>query len=143
MVVYVPHALKQGTYRISIINLLTKIYTSMHIACLFNRSVRLSSPFVIPHFPTPYVLQAWWTSIGTEAAWGCPPDGRRLPPSRGMRPSWPGFLASPGRRPFLPGPLSPPYPTSRSPAMVRTGRKGFIPTNQTNQSFDLKGLRSA
>ena len=27
-------------------------------------------------------------------------------------------LASPGRRPFLPGPLSPPYPTSHSPAMV-------------------------
>ena len=101
-----------------------------------NRSVRLSSPYVIPHPPTPYVLRAWWTSsTGTEVASGCPPDSRRPPPAEGIRPSWPEFLASPGRRPFLPGPLSPAYPTSHSPTMVRTGRKGFIPTHQTKQTI--------
>ena len=101
------------------------------ILLIINRSVRLSFPRVIPHPPTPFVLLAWWTSSnGTEAASGCPPDSRRPPPAGGIRPSWPGFLASPGRRPSLPGPLSPRYPTSRSPAMVRTGRKGFIPRNK-------------
>ena len=42
------------------------------------------------------------------------------------------FGGSSRRRPFLPKPLSPlpPYPTSRSPAMVRMGRKGVIPTNK-------------
>ena len=92
------------------------------IHSVISRSVHLSSPYVIPHTPTPYVR--------TEAASGCPPDSRRSPPAGGMRPSWPGFLASPGRRPFLPGPLAFPYPTSRRPAMVRTGRKSFVPTNE-------------
>ena len=41
-----------------------------------------------------------------------------------------GVLASPGRRPVLPGPPHPSYLTSRSRAMVRTDRKCFIPTNQ-------------
>ena len=47
-----------------------------------------------------------------------------------------GVLASPGRRPFLPGLLSPPpYPTSRSPAMVRTGRKSFHSTKTKNKNL--------
>ena len=96
-----------------------------------NRSVCLSSPYVIPDSTTPFVPRAWWTSSTvTGAASGCPPDCRRPPPARGMSSSWPGVLTSPGRRPFLPGLLSPPYPTSRSPAMNRTGRKGFHPTKQ-------------
>ena len=74
-----------------------------------HRSVRLFSPNIIPYPPMSYVLRAWWTSsTGTKAASGCPPESRRPPPAGGMRPSWPGFLASPGRRPFLPGPLSTP-----------------------------------
>ena len=46
---------------------------------------------------------------------------RRYPGQTGM--------SSPGRRPFLPGPMSPPspppYPTTHGPAIVRTDRKGF------------------
>ena len=80
----------------------------------------MSSPI-----PTPYVLQAWWTSsTETEAASGCPPDSRRPPPAGGMT----GFFASPRRRPFLPGPLSPP-PLFPHPAALqwfeRTERASF------------------
>ena len=34
-------------------------------------------------------------------------------------------MGSPGRRPFLPEPMSYPYPAAHSPAMVHVGRKGF------------------
>ena len=94
-----------------------------------------------PHPPTPCVLRTWWTSsTGTEAVSGCPPDSRWPPPAGEMRPSWPGFLASPGRRPFLQGPLSPPYPTSCSPSMVRTGRECLIPPKKTRDNTANPGL---
>ena len=99
----------------------------------FCFGVFLASPHVIPHPPTPYVIWAWWTSsIGTEPASGCAPDSRQPPPAGGMRPSWPGFGLRSGDVHFSqPGPLSSPYPTSRSPTMVRPDRRGFIPANQT------------
>ena len=76
--------------------------------------------------PTPYVLRAWWTSsTGTEAATGCPPDSRRPLPAEGKRLSWPGFLASPGRSPFLPGPLSTPLSCISQPCNGPNGPKGL------------------
>ena len=78
-----------------------------------NRSLCLSYPQAIPHSPTLYVILAWWTSSpGTRATSSGPPDSSRPPPAgdasvpAGLFSSF--ILASPGRRPFLPGPLSPP-----------------------------------
>ena len=100
-----------------------------------NRSVGLSSSYVIPHPARPYVLRPWWTSsTGKEAASGCPPNSRRPPPAGGMRPSCPFFLcALPGRCPFLPEPLLSLLSYVSQPAIIRTGRKGFILTNQKKQ----------
>ena len=42
-------------------------------------------------------------------------------------------MGSPGRRPFLPGPMTP-YPTFNSPKMVWRDRKGFNST-KTKQNF--------
>ena len=52
-----------------------------------------------------------------------------------------GVCASPGRRPFLPGPLSPPLSYIPQPCNGPNGRKGFIPTNQT--MFNAKWCRAA
>ena len=48
-----------------------------------------------------------------------------------------GVFASPGRRQFLPGPLSPPYPVSHSSAMVRMGLKCFHSKNNTHEMLCL------
>ena len=60
----------------------------------------------------------------------------RKPSALGVDPDQNG-VGSRGRRPFLPGPLSP-LPTSHSPAMVRTGRKGFNPTK--SKSIETKSM---
>ena len=105
--------------------------------CSVNRSLRLSSPHVLPHPPTSYVLRAWWTSsTGTETTSSCPPDSKQPPPAGGTRPRAlvacivAGFGLRPGDVHFSQHHRHLPYLTSRSPAMVRVGRKGFIPTSQ-------------
>ena len=84
-----------------------------------HRSVRLSSPHVIPHPQCP-------TCSG--------PGGRRPPGQRRPRaarrtvgdpPLEAGVLASPGRRPFLPGPLSPPLSYIPQPCNGPNGPKGL------------------
>ena len=54
------------------------------------------------------------------------PVGAR-PCAVGVEPGQNG-MGSPGRRPFIPGTLSPPCPTSHSPAMARMDRESFNPT---------------
>ena len=79
-----------------------------------------------PPSPTPYIIRAG----GRRPPGKRPmPIGIRRPPlaggvGLGTRLRAPGLTLAgtvwvlPGRRPFLPGPLSPPYPTSHSPAMI-------------------------
>ena len=123
------------------IHLCTSVFSVHFKGTLKSGSPILSSPNVIAHPPTPYVIQAWWTSsTGFEAIsprppgvgdrrWlvGCVPvascTGRFPLTVRSVHPFLP---FSPTRRPFLPGPLSTRHPTSHSPAMARTGRKAFI-----------------
>ena len=81
------------------------------------RSLRLSPPRVISHLtPTPYVIRAWWTSSTGKwpLSYAPPPPGIGWPPlAVGVRTrprDYPGRfgMGVPRRRPFLPGPMSPP-----------------------------------
>ena len=69
---------------------------------------------------------------GQRRASGCPPDSRRPPTAGGIRPSWPGFLDSPGQRPFLPEPLSSPSSYFPRPCNGPNGPKG-LQSNKLNQ----------
>ena len=64
--------------------------------------------------------------LAAAASWGC------------VHPA--GVWASPGRRQFLPGPLSSPYPKSHSSAMVQIDRKSFHPTKQMKNICGELGL---
>ena len=108
----------------------------------YNKSLRLSSPHVIP---IPNALHSPGLVDGDLEL----PAGQ-LAAATGWRDAsqllfalvayfLAGIFASPGRRrPFLPGPLSPPHPISHSSATVRTNRKGSKKTNkQTSKQKQL------
>ena len=88
----------------------------LHTSSLIPQRHRSSGPG--EHRPPgqSLALTARRTGGGRRRLEGCVPRGR-------------GFWLRPGDVHFSQDHCHPPYPASRSPAMVRTGRKGFIPTN--------------
>ena len=85
----------------------------------------LSSPNVILHPLMPCVIRAWWTSCRPPRRGELLAASRNLSPAAGWMDASQMLFAlvayllagtvSPGLRPFLPGPLSPPLPLSYIP----------------------------